>query len=132
MTGSFPYSARWGPLLLFGLLAAGVVVTEHMIVHGAAFGRYPALGPAVAFDLLVVLPALFYVCVVRRYQLPLSTLGAAFGAGLALSHWLLPAGGLPVLAWAGRLAGVLEVGAMGYSAVRGRRLWQAYRAARAQ
>ena len=52
MTGSFPYAARWGPLLLFGLLAAGVVATEHTIVHGAAFGRYPALGPAVAFDLL--------------------------------------------------------------------------------
>lgn len=132
MTSLLRPTARLGPLLVFGMLAALLVAIEHTVVHGAVFSQHPALGPAVVFDLLVVLPGLFYACVVRRYQLPLSTLGAAFGAGLALSHWLLPAGGLPVLAWAGRLAGVFEIGAIGYAAVRVRRLRQAYRAAQAQ
>ena len=130
MTATLRLPGRWTPLLLFGLLAGLVVAVEHTVVHRPDFGQHPALPPAVAFDLLVVLPALFYLCVVRRYGLPLSTVAAAFGAGLALSHWLLPAAGLPLLAWAGRLAGVLEVVTVGYLAVRLRRVLRAYRAAR--
>ena len=132
MTGLLRTPARLGPLFLFGILAALLVATEHTVVHWAKFSQHPALAPAVALDLLVILPALFYGCVVRRYQLPLSTVAAVFGGGLVLSHWLLPAPGLPVLAWAGRVASVLEVGTLGYAAVRARRLWHAYQAAQTQ
>jgi hypothetical protein len=117
---------------LFGALAALIVGSEYAVVHRADFGQHPALPPAVAFDLLVVLPGLFYLCVVRRYQLPLRTVAVAFGGGLALSHWLLPAAGLPLLAWAGRLAAVGEVATLAYTAVRVRRIWRGYQVARRQ
>lgn len=130
MTSSLRLPVRLRPLLLFGLLAGLLVGTEYAIVHRADFGLHPALPPAVTFDLLVVLPGLFYICVVRRYALPISTLAAVFGGALALSHWLLPTAELPLLAWAGRLAAVGEVAISGYSLLRLRRVRQGYQAAR--
>ncbi|MEJ7662353.1 MAG: hypothetical protein WKG07_23685 [Hymenobacter sp.] len=85
-----------------------------------------------AFDLLVTLPVVFYFCVVRQYRLPLSTLVVAMGVGLALSRWPLPAAGLPLLEWAGRLAAVGEIATLTYAAIRLRRLWRGYQAARLQ
>jgi hypothetical protein len=131
MTGSLRLPVRLGPLILFGLLAGLLICIEHAVVHRADFSLHPALPPAVVFDLLVVLPGLFYLCLVRRYALPVSTVFAAFGGGLALSHWLLPATSLPLLAWAGRLAGVGEVAVFGYSLVRLRRVLRGYLAAKA-
>jgi len=131
MTSSHRLPARPGPLLLFGLLAAGIVAIEYAVVRRADFGQHPALPPAVAFDLLVTLPVVFYLCLVRPYRLPLSTLGVALGGGLALSHWLLP-GGVSLLVWAGRLVGVGEVATVAYAAVRLRRVVRGYRVARAQ
>ncbi|TFZ66003.1 hypothetical protein E4631_12965 [Hymenobacter sp. UV11] len=130
MTSSHRLPVRPGPLLLFGLLAAGIVATEYAVVHRADFSQHPALPPAVAFDLLVVLPAVFYLCLVRQYRLPLTTLVAALSGGLALSYWLLPAGGVPLLEWAGRLVGVGEVAVAGYTAVRLRRVVRGYQLAR--
>ncbi len=124
--------ARLGPLLLFGLLVVLLVGIERAVVHRADFGLHPVLPSAVAFDLLVGLPTLFYLCVVRRYRLPVSTVVAAFGAGLTLTHWLLPAVELPVLAWAGRLAAVGEVAVVSYGLVRLRRVRRGYRAAQRQ
>ena len=132
MTSSLRPPARLGPLLWFSLLAALLVAVEYTAVQRPDFSQRPVLPPAVAFDLLVVLPGLFYLCVVRPYRLPLSMVAAAFGGGLALSHWLLPAAGLPLLAWAGRLAEALEVLTLGYAAVRLRRIGRGYRQARQQ
>jgi hypothetical protein len=132
MTSSLRLPVRLGPLLLFGLLAVLLVGSEHAVVHRADLALHPLLPPAVAFDLLVVLPGLFYLCLVRRYSLPISTVAAVFGVGLALSHWLLSAAGLPLLAWAGRLAAVGEVATLGYGLVRLRRVLRGYRAAKAQ
>jgi len=131
MTSSLRLPVRLGPLLFFGLLAVLLIGIERAVVHRADFSQHPALPPAVAFDLLVGLPGLFYLCVVRRYRLPLSTVAAVFGVGLALSHWLLPTTELPVLAWAGRLAAVGEVATLGYALVRVRRVLHGYRASKA-
>ena len=130
MTSSLRSPLRLGPLVVFGLVAVALVAVEYTIVHRVDFRLHPSLSLAVAADLLLVLPGLFYLCVVRRYQLPLSTVAAVVSGGFALSYWLLPAGGLPLLAWVGRLLGVLEVGTVGYAAVRLRRIVQAYRVAR--
>ena len=130
MTGLLRPAFRPAPLVLFGLLATAIVAAEYGIVHRADFGRRPALPPAVALDLLVTLPAVFYLCLVRPYRLPLRTLLAAFGGGLALSYWLLPAAGGALLLWAGRLAAVGEVATLGYAAVRLRRVVRGYRLAR--
>ena len=134
MTGLLRPAFRPAPLVLFALLAVAIVAVEYAVVHRADFGQRPALPPAVALDLLLTLPGVFYLCVVRPYRLPLRTLAGAFGVGLALSHWLLPAAGLPLLAWAGRLAAVGEVATIGYALGRlrrGWRGWRGYRLARA-
>ncbi|WP_375418546.1 hypothetical protein [uncultured Hymenobacter sp.] len=130
MTAPHSSFARLGPLVLFGSLLVLGVGIEHTIVGRADFSQHPALPIGVACDLLLVLPALFYWCVVRPYKLPFSTLAAAFGGGLALSHWLLPTASLAILAWAGRLSAGLEAVAVGYAAVRLRRIRRAYQAAR--
>jgi hypothetical protein len=130
MTSSLRLPVRLGPLLWFGGLAALLIAVEYAVVHRADFGQHSALPPAVAFDLLVTLPALFYFLVVRRYQLPLSTVTVALSGGLALSYWLLPNADLPLLAWAGWFAAVAEVLTIGYLAVRLRRVLSAYQAAR--
>ncbi len=130
MTSSLRLPVRLWPLLLFGLLLLLLVGIERAVVHRADFSLHPALPAAVAFDLLVGLPMLFYLCVVRRYRLPITTVVAAFGVGLALSRWLLPTVELPVLAWAGRLAAVGEVAVVGYALVRLRRVRQGYQVAR--
>ena len=132
MTGLLRLTFRPAPLLLFALLATALVAVEYVIVHRANFSQHPALPPAVALDLLLTLPAAFYLSVVRPYRLPRRTVVGAFGVGLALSHWLLPAAGLPLLAWVGRLVAVGEVATVGYLLVRLRRVRRGYQLARAQ
>ena len=123
---------RLTPLVVFALLATALVLVEHRVAGNPTWMRHPALPAAVVCDLLLVLPALFYFAIIRPYRLPLRTLAGAFGGGLALSHWLLPAVSLSLLAWAGRVGVVLEVLAVGYTALRLRRIILNYRAARAQ
>ena len=81
---------RFRPLLWFGALVLLLVGVEHTITTAALFPQRPLLPYAVTFDLLVGIPVLFYGVVLRRYQLPLSSLAAVAGASLALTHWLLP------------------------------------------
>ena len=132
MTGLLRPAFRPAPLVLFGLLAVAIVAVEYAVVHRADFNQHPALSPAVALDLLLTLPVVFYLCVVRPYRLPLRTVAGALGVGLALSRWLLPVAGLPLLAWAGRLAVVGEVATIGYLLVRLRRVRSSYQLARVQ
>ena len=128
MTYSHPF-ARFRPALLFAALALLVVGTERVITRLPLFGQHPQLPLAVVLDVLVGLPTLFYFLVVRRYQLPLSTLAAAVGTCLGLMHWLLPVAQqqpLQVLYW---LPAVLEAVTLAVLMARARRLVRAYRAA---
>ncbi|MFD1469003.1 hypothetical protein ACFQ48_12280 [Hymenobacter caeli] len=125
-----PAVSRLRPLLLFAGLALAVVATEHLVTTRPIFFQRPALPMAVAFDVLVGLPALFYWLVVRRYGLPLSTLVAALGACLALATWLLPAGQQQPLRALAFLPALLEGATLALAVARAGRLWRAYRAAR--
>ena len=120
---------RFRPALWFAALALLLVGIEHFVTRQPAFGQHRALPLAVLFDVLVGLPTLFYILVVRRYQWPPNTVLAAVGAGLALSHWLIPAAQLPplqVLRW---LPAGLELMTLGLLLTRARRLWRAYHTA---
>lgn len=130
MTVALPFAPRLRPLLLFAGLALAIVATERIIVTRPVFYQHAALPAAVVFDLLVVVPALFYWLVVRRYGLPISTVGAAVGACLALAYWLLPASRQQPLRALAFLPALLEGAALLAAAARARRLWRAYRAAR--
>lgn len=132
MTSSFRLPVRFGPLLLFGLLATLVVGAEYAVVHRADFDQRPALPPAVAFDVLVTLPAVFYLCVVRPYRLPLTSLVGVLGACLALAFWLIPVAQQQPLRVLRLLPALLEAATLGLAATRARRLVRAYRAAYAQ
>ena len=128
MTAS-PALHRFRPALWFGALALLLVASEHAITRLPIFTLNPLLPLGMLFDVLVVLPGLFYLLVVRRYQLPLSTLAAAVGFCLPLAYWLIPAAQMPPL----RLLHWLPVGLEGITllvlAARGRRLVRAWRAA---
>lgn len=81
---------RFRPALCFGALVLLILGIEHAVTTSAPFRQQPVLPYAVAFDLLVGIPALFYGLVVRRYRLPLSSIAGVAGACFALAHWLLP------------------------------------------
>lgn len=119
---------RFRPALWFAALALLIVGFEHAVTTLPVFRQRPVLPLAVAFDLLVFVPALFYFMVVRRYQLPLSVVVAAVGACLALTQWLIPAAQAPRPLLQFLPAG-LEALTLVVFATRGRRLVRAYRTA---
>lgn len=127
---SFP--DRFRPVLWFGALVLLVVFVERVIVAQPVFEQRPALPWGVAFDLLVFVPALFYFMVVRRYQLPLSSVAGAVGACLALAFWLIPVAQQAPLQVVHFLPALLEVLTLAMLVVKGRRLVREYRAARVQ
>lgn len=89
MTTSYSLN-RFRPVLWFGALALLIVSLERTITTSTLFTQRPLLPYAVTFDLLVVIPGLFYWLVVRRYRLPISSLVGVVGACLAVTYWLLP------------------------------------------
>lgn len=89
MTASYSLD-RFRPTLWFGALLLLIVSLEHTITTSTLFSQRPILPCAVTFDLLVGIPGLFYWLVVRRYQLPLSSLAGVVGACLAVTYWVLP------------------------------------------
>lgn len=128
----FRSADRFRPVLWFGALLLLIILIEHSVVRLPIFAQRPALALGVTFDLLVFVPGLFYLMVVRRYRLPLTSVVGAFGAGLALGHWLLPAGQQYYLGLAGYALGLLEVLTVAWAVVNLRRIGQVYRAARRQ
>ncbi len=128
MTAS-PALHRFRPALWFGALALLLLAIEHTVTRLPVFALRPALPLAVLFDVLVVLPGLFYLLVVRRYQLPLSTVAAAVGLCLPLAYWLIPPAQMPPLRLLHWLPALLEGITLLLLAARGRRLVRAWRAA---
>ena len=130
MTFAFPVAPRLRPLLLFAGLVLIIVCAEHVITTRPVFYRRPELPMAVAFDLLVVIPALFYGLVVRRYRLPVSSVVGVAGACLALAFWLLPVSRQQPLHALAFLPVLLEGASLIFAIARAGRLWRAYCAAR--
>ncbi|NVO31463.1 hypothetical protein [Hymenobacter lapidiphilus] len=83
----------------FALLLLAVVGVEFLIIQRSDFAFRPALPAAVSFDLVVLLPVLFYLLVVRPYRLPVGTVATAFAGAVALAFWLLPPAQQTYLAW---------------------------------
>ena len=120
---------RFRSALWFAALGLLIVFAEHAVVALPAFAHRPALPWGVTLDLLVLLPALFYVLVVRRYALPLGTVAGAVGAGLTLAYWLLPVTQQQPLQALRFLPALLEGLTLIALVVKARRLVQHYRRA---
>lgn len=125
-----PYTlARFRPLLWFGALVLLLIGVEYSITTSALFPQRPLLPYAITFDLLVGIPVLFYGFVLRRYQLPLSSLAAVVGASLALTYWLLPVAHQAPLHALSFLPALLEGVTVLLLLVKSRRLVQRYQMA---
>lgn len=118
------------PYLLFLAAVLLVAAAELVVVRSAAFSARPeVVGGAVVVDIVVLLPLLWAWLVVRPGRAPAVTvLPVAVAAWLAAKA-VLPAAGEGWLRAAAELAPVLEIAALAYVAVRGRRVARAYRRA---
>ena len=77
--------------LIFAMSAILILVVCVRIVRSAAFVLNPALlSGAVACDLLITVPALYYFCVVRTKRAAPLTLLPVLLAGLTAVRWLTP------------------------------------------
>jgi len=128
MTASYSFK-HWQPALWFGLLLGLLLLVEHTVTTLPRFAQHPVLPVAVTFDLLVGLPGLFYLLIVRRYRLPVSSVGGAVGAGWALAHWLLPVAQQQPLHALWLFPGLLELSTLAFLAAKARRLMIHYRTA---
>jgi hypothetical protein len=129
---TLPLFARLRPVLWFAALLALIVAVEYFATTVPAFSQQPALPMAVTFDLLVMVPGLFYFLVVRRLRLPITSVVGAFGACVGLGYWLIPVGQQQYLRPASHVLVLLEAGVVGWALVNFRRIGRAYRAAREQ
>lgn len=120
---------RFRPILWFGVLLLLIISLEHTITTSTLFSQRPALPYAVTFDMLVGVPGLFYLLVVRRCQLPISSLTGVIGGCLALTYWLLPVAQQAPLQALRFLPALLEGLTLILLAAKARRLIQSYRLA---
>lgn len=120
---------RLRPVLWFAGLLLALLLVEHLVTTLPEFGRLPALSAAVTFDVLAGIPLLYYLLIVRRYRLPVSTVAAVFAAALALGYWLIPTGQQRYLDWASHGLVALEALMLTLAVVNLRRLRRAYREA---
>jgi hypothetical protein len=121
---------RLRPALWFAGLLLALLFVERLVTTLPEFSLQPALPAAVTFDLLLGIPLLYYWLIVRRYQLPVTTVVAAFGAALAIGYYLIPKPQQQHLHWASQSLGLLKVGVVVVSIINLRRLVRAYQAAR--
>jgi len=128
MTAAAPL-ARFRPVLWFAALVLLGLGVEYTITTSAFFPQRPLLPYAVTADVLVGIPILFYALVLRRYQLPLSSLAGVVGTCLALTYWLLPAGHQAPLHALSFLPILLEAVTLTLLLVKARRLICCYQAA---
>ncbi|OUJ70293.1 hypothetical protein BXP70_24675 [Hymenobacter crusticola] len=106
-----------------------LISLEHTLTTSPLFGQRPLLPYAVTFDLLVGIPGLFYWLVVRRYQLPLSSLVGVVSACFALTYWLLPVAQQAPLHALRFVPALLEGVTLLLLVTKARRLLQSYQAA---
>ncbi|MGH9867035.1 MAG: hypothetical protein ACREAA_02575 [Candidatus Polarisedimenticolia bacterium] len=112
--------------LLFASAATGIYATA--LAVSAQLGHLEsgagAVAAALTVDLALVVPAAFYLCVVRRHRLPLVTVAPVFVLAAVVASWVLPADRQQALRILELLAVPLELGLIGWIG------WRAVRAIR--
>ena len=116
-------------LLLFALATLGVYATALAVAAQLAVVPNPApLAAAVAVDLVVLVPALYYVLLVRRRQRPAITLAPVVVLSLVGAYWVLPEAHEGVLGWFEIGVALAEAAALTWIAFRIRAVVRAFRA----
>lgn len=115
-------------LLALGAVVAAVYLVEGFVVRSGAFGRHPQLvAGAVAFDLTIFVPALYWLTVVRRGLARWSTVIGVFVASLIGARLVLPVGQAGMLVWERLLVAPVELGIIAYVVVKVRRTTRSLR-----
>lgn len=108
-----------------------MLAVEFTVVRSAIFAREPALlSLAVTFDLLVILPLLYYGLVVRRGRAPVLTLVPVLFASAGLAHLILPPSGRTHLARVEALLPFAEFALLPFAVLRARAVVRVYADAR--
>ena len=111
------------PLAGFGLIALGVYATLFVLASSRLFERAPGLGSfGITFDLLVTIPAAFYLMVVRPRKLPWLTLVPCVIASAWAGVLVLPPEHRELLHAARYLIAPAELWLVGYGGLRALRL----------
>lgn len=83
-------SFRW--ILLFTGLVVLIIGAELFAVQSSAFSRYPDwVSTGVTIDMVVIIPAFYYVLIVRHLKINAKSLLAVFGIVLSITTRILPA-----------------------------------------
>lgn len=115
-------------LLVLGAVIAVVYGVELLAVRSASFVRHPQLlAGAVAFDLTIFVPLLYWATVVRRGLARWSTVIGVFLASLIGARLVLPVGQAGMLVWERLLVAPVELGIIAYVVVKVRRTTRAMR-----
>jgi hypothetical protein len=117
---------------LFILFALAVCATATKIVNSAHFMKnLNVLAFALTADFTLVLPAFFYIFVVRRKGLPAITLVPVFILSIVIAGFILPAARQSHLDLVKKLLPLLELVALGFIAIKIRTIIRHYRETRA-
>lgn len=109
-------------LLALGVAVGVIYVVEALVARSGAFVRHPQLvAGAVAIDLTVVVPLLYWAAVVRRRLARWSTVIGVFLASLIGARLVLPVGQAGMLVWERLLVAPVELGIIAWILVKVRR-----------
>lgn len=114
---------RWNlsPWLIFAIAALAVVVSSMIVSRSRGFAAAPdVLTPAVVADLVVVIPAVYWIAVVRTGRAGTRTLIPVCVLGIVAASEILPRGQAGLLTWVRYLIAPAELALISYVVVRAR------------
>lgn len=119
------------PVTGFVTLAVALCLAEAWAAQQLSSAVAPKLvGLAVTVDLVVGLPLLFGLLIIRRFQLPWTTLVPIGVFGAIVAYRLLPPEHRTLLDILARLAPLIEISLLSYVALRLYSVWRVYRTMR--
>jgi hypothetical protein len=118
-------------LFLFATLGLAICATEMWIVHSAYFLQNPSVFAfAIALDLVMGLPVLYYIFVVRQRRIPALTLVPVVVLAIVIASFILPATQQAPLDFIKKFIPLLELFVLGLIAIKIRTLVKQYHQAK--
>lgn len=124
-------TARLGRLAfpVFALATLGVYAAAHLVIAQLATAPNPTLlAAAIAADLVLLVPALFYLLMVRGRQRPAIAVAPVVVLSLIGAYWMLPEAYEGVLGWFEVGVVLVEAAALTWIVLRIRAVMRAFRA----
>ncbi|MCI0697760.1 hypothetical protein L0337_37905 [candidate division KSB1 bacterium] len=118
-------------LFLFTILGLTIYATEMWIVHSAYFLQNPSvISFAMTLDLVMGLPALYYIFVVRQRRIPAITLVPVLVLAIVIAGFILPATQQAPVDFIKKFIPLLELFVLGFIAIKIRTIVKHYHQAK--